>query len=67
MSVLGTSGRGLETGNDLEVMTPEEAAAFVRVTPKTLKRLPIRKVRLGHRTIRYLRKDLLAFLEGHAA
>lgn len=55
-----------EAVRDLEIFTVFEAAIFLPITPKKLKRLPIRKVRLGHRTVRYLRKDLLAFMEGHA-
>lgn len=51
----------------LTVLRPPEAAAFLGVSLKTLKRLPVRKARLGHRTVLYLREDLVAYLKGHAA
>ena len=50
-----------------DVLTVLEVAAMLRLSVKTVKKLPLRKVRLGHHTVRYLRKDILAFMEGHAA
>lgn len=50
-----------------EILTVDEVAAMMRVSVKTVKKLALRKVRLGHHTVRYLRKDILAFMEGHAA
>ncbi len=50
-----------------EVLTVDEVAALLRLSVKTVKRLPLRKVRLGHHTVRYLRKDVLAFMDGRAA
>jgi len=48
-----------------EVMTRAEAAAFLRVSLRTLDRLPVPRVKLGHRTVRFLRADLVAYLAQH--
>ncbi|NOT09101.1 MAG: hypothetical protein HOP28_12955 [Gemmatimonadales bacterium] len=57
---------------DLEVFEPPEAAVFLRLhvkdcfsASKAMRRLPIRKSRLGHTRVRYLRTELLKFVEGH--
>lgn len=58
----------------LDIFEPVEAAVFLRLPVRTplaasrgIRRLRIRKVVLGHRTVRYLRKDLMDYMEGHAA
>ncbi|WHZ16643.1 MAG: hypothetical protein OJF52_003493 [Nitrospira sp.] len=50
----------------LEVMTPEEAAVFLRVSRSTIYQRPdIPRHRLpGSRQIRFLRSELLAWLKG---
>lgn len=50
-----------------EVLTIDEVAAMLRIGVRAVKRLNLRKVRLGHHTVRYLRKDILEFMDGHAA
>jgi len=42
-------------------------AAYLGISQRQLRRLPIPKVRLGERTIRYLFKQLVAWLESKAA
>lgn len=51
-----------------EVMTPEEAAFFLRVSRSTIyQRSDIPRYRLpGSRQIRFLRSELLAWLKGEA-
>jgi len=43
------------------LITPDEAADHLRVSRRTLRRLPIVKVVLGHRTVRYRLPDLEAY------
>ena len=50
-----------------DVLTAKEAADLLHVSEKTLRRLPLKKIRIGHRTLRYLREDILAYLRGKAA
>jgi len=50
---------------DQEVMTRQEAAAYLRLSLRTMDRLPIPRVKLGHRTVRFLRADLDAYLAQH--
>jgi len=50
-----------------ELLTPREAAAYLRISLKTLRRLPLCRVRYTERTIRYRREDLEKFVKGRAA
>lgn len=45
------------------ILTRREAAAYLRVSLKILDRLPITRVKLGHRTVRYRMRDILAYLD----
>jgi len=45
------------------LLTKEEAAAWLRVSPRALAKLPIRRVRISTRVIRYDVKDLQAFAD----
>ena len=47
---------------DREVLTPKEVADLLTTSPKQVRRLPIPKVVLGPRTVRYLRQDVLDYL-----
>ncbi len=49
-----------------EVFTPREAARFLGVCEKTLAGLPVRSAKLGHRTRRYWKGDLVEFLKDRA-
>jgi hypothetical protein len=49
------------------VLTTEEVAAWLDVHPKTVRALPIKTVRLGHSTVRYLAKHVLEYMEQKAA
>jgi len=47
---------------DVNLLAPEEAAEFLGVTRRRLLQLPIKQLRLGDRTIRYLLEDIYEFL-----
>ena len=49
-----------------QMLTRKEAAAFFKVSEKTMSRLPIHILDLGYRTKRYRLRDLLAFVEKRA-
>jgi excisionase family DNA binding protein len=49
-----------------EILTAEEAADLLRVSTKTLRRLHIPYARVGSRR-RYLRRDVLAYIEEKVA
>jgi hypothetical protein len=44
------------------VLTPRQVADWLQVSTKTLATLPIRSKKLGHRTRRYLARDVLDYL-----
>ena len=46
-----------------DVLTQDEAAAFLKVTKRRLYQLPIPCSRLSRRTRRYFREDLVAYLK----
>lgn len=56
----------LEKGTLPLAVRPETAAKMLDISQKTLDTLPIKSVRLGHRTRRYPIKQLILFLEGRA-
>ena len=56
----------LERGTLALAVKPETAAKMLDISPKTLARLPIPSVQLGHRTRRYSVRALLRFLEERA-
>lgn len=43
------------------VLTPNEAAAYLRISRSALDRLHLPRIQLGARTVRYRRADLEAF------
>ena len=45
------------------ILTPAQAAAWLRVSVKTLETLPIRRRKVGHRTVRYLGRWIIEFME----
>lgn len=52
--------------NSLALLTPKEAASFLRVAEETLAKWRTKGTgpkfrRLGHRTVRYLKADLVAW------
>jgi hypothetical protein len=49
-----------------EILTTQEAADAMRLSKKAFERLPIKYSKVG-RFRRYLRKDLLSFLEERAS
>lgn len=49
------------------VLTTEEVADWLVVSPKTVRGLPIKVVKLGHSTVRYLAKHVMEYMEGRAA
>lgn len=48
---------------DTPVMTREEVAAWLKVRPREVERLGVPCIPLGRKTVRYLRDDVLAWLE----
>ena len=48
--------------NPVKLLAPEEAAEFLGVTRRRILKLPIKQLRLGDRTIRYLLADIYEFL-----
>lgn len=52
---------------EARLLTPREAAAMLRVSLKTLRRMPVKRVVYNDRTFRYRAEDLDAYLRGHAA
>lgn len=56
----------LQRGELPLAVKPEVAAKMLDISPKTLERLPIPSVKLGHRTRRYPVRSLIAFLEERA-
>jgi len=49
-------------GTHQPFLTPDEAALLLRLNKRQLLGLPIRRIRLGHRTIRYRRNDIEGYL-----
>ena len=47
------------------VLTREQVAELLQVKPRQLDRLGVPCLHLGHKTKRYLAKDVLAWLEEH--
>ena len=45
------------------LLSPDQAAEILGLKTRHVLRLPIRRIRLGHRTIRYRVDDLLEFLD----
>jgi len=46
-----------------QVLTLEEVAAWLKIEPRQVVRYRIPCARLGHRTLRFLARDVLAWLE----
>ena len=49
------------------LLTPTQAAEYLGVSRRTLCRLPVPAVHLSQRTVRYLFKHLVAWVEAKAA
>ena len=58
---------GAEEGRQLRdqfaVMTQKQVAEWLQVRPRQIERLGIPRLDLGHKTKRYLKHDVLAWLE----
>lgn len=50
-----------------DVLTRDEVAAWLQVRPRQLERLGVPCLALGRKTLRYLRADVLAWLEAQRA
>lgn len=58
------SNVGMKQAADSDlVMTPDDVAELLQIKPRQLERFGIPACRLGHKTVRYLRADVLAWLE----
>jgi hypothetical protein len=49
------------------ILTEEEVAAWLLVSPKTVSRYPIKRAQLGGRTRRYIAEDVYTFIRSRAA
>ncbi len=56
-----------QPGDELELLTPDDVARLLHVKKRQLDRFGIPAIKLGHKTIRYSRAQLLAFLEKQRA
>lgn len=50
-----------------QLLTPDVVAARLGVTTKTLRTLPIKRVRIGKRLVRYRESDVEAYITKRAA
>ena len=57
------SGREPHEAGEDEVLTLQEVAAWLKVTPRQVLRLGIPCLDLGHKTKRFLARDVRAWLE----
>ena len=57
-----TGNRGLDTVPD-ELLTRDEVGAWLKLPPKSVYELPISKVKLGRRTVRWRRSDVQEFID----
>ena len=48
---------------DVTIMTRQEVAAWLKVKPRQVERLGVPCMALGRKTVRYVRADVLAWLE----
>ncbi len=51
--------------SDSPLLTRAEAAAYLRVSLRTLDRLDVPRIKYGHRTMRYERAALDAWITAH--
>lgn len=54
---------GPMTPSTAEILTRDEVAVWLKVEPRQVERLAVPCLRLGRKTLRYLRSDVLAWLE----
>ena len=54
---------GCLTASPTDVLTRDEVAGWLKVEPRQVERLGVPCLRLGRKTLRYLRSDVLAWLE----
>lgn len=60
---MAVNGKMTECTEAPLVLTQAEAAALLKVAPRQLIRLGVPRLDLGRKTKRYVRKDVLAWLE----
>ena len=48
------------------LMLPREAATYLNVSPKTMRKLPIKRVYINDRTVRYRPEDLEAWVKARS-
>jgi len=47
-------------------LTYKEAAAILKTSAKQVSRLPIKRIRMGHRTVRIMYSELMAYLRARS-
>jgi excisionase family DNA binding protein len=55
--------KSLTADHHHQLLTTQQVARLLGVSARQVLRLPIPQVRLGYRTIRYRRADVVAFIE----
>lgn len=60
---LAIAGEPVKPLTDTTVMTRVEVAAWLKVKPRQVDRLGVPCIPLGRKTVRYLRADVVAWLE----
>jgi hypothetical protein len=61
LSIVGNGGAPDPAA--VEVLTREQVAAWLQVRPRQVERLGVPCIALGRKTVRYLKADVLAWLE----
>lgn len=53
----------LETGQNVRLLSPSQAAGILDIRPNTLTKLPIPRIALDSKLIKYRLSDIIAFIE----
>ncbi len=59
---IGRAGTEESDGEDGYLLTPQEVAHWLRVSVRQVLRLPINRIKLGHRTVRYREGDVRRYV-----
>jgi len=60
-----TENDHVTAGNGESLLSPSTVARMLGLNTRHVLQLPIKQVRIGHRTVRYRRADVEAFLQRH--
>ena len=48
-----------------DILTRDEVATWLKLRPRQVERFKVPAIRLGKKTVRYRRRDVVAWLEAH--